>query len=155
MTTLTLYQPWASAMFIPRPDALAQMLKGFETRGFRPTERMLKPGDRLAIHSGKADNEELRDWWMSRVKNTVYGAAFAATGLYNWTDLPFGKVIGNGIFVGAFPTETLLANDAVDVIEQHWGNYGPGRFGWQMQQMVQLPLPVPCRGRQSLFDWQG
>lgn len=156
MRAISLWQPWASAMFVPRADFPAQMLKTFETRSWRPSVNALRPGELLAIHAAKTQQdpdtrERLSDWWRERVVGCGFAEQFAAAGWGGWYELPFGAIIGYGRFVGAFPTGKLLANAAADGVEQHFGNFGPLRFGWQMQSMKRLPHPISCTGRQGLF----
>ena len=37
-------------------------------------------------------------------------------------------------------------------MEEALGNYGPGRFGWILDDITMLAEPVPFRGMQGLFD---
>lgn len=157
MITISLWQPHASALFVPRV-ADPRMLKTHETRHWTPNPRLLKPGQKLAIHAAKTQvdpetREPLRDWWMERVKRTDMAAAFSAAGFNDWCDLPFGCVIGYGIFEGAFATQPLVAGNLVDSVESYWGDFSPGRFAWRLSNMTRLAEPVPCCGRQSLFEW--
>jgi hypothetical protein len=154
MTCVTLWQPWASALFVPRLDGSGLMLKVHETRGWAPSAKQLKPGDRLAISAAKTQRdtesgEYLADWWNERVRLTAYRAAFAAVGWRDWDDLPFGAIIGFGTFVGATQTERLFGK--IDQHDRHWGNFGPHRYGWELRDVKRFPAPIPCRGMQTLF----
>lgn len=129
------------------------MLKEYETRAFSPTVKTLRTGDRLAIQAGAADTPKLRDWWMANVKRTGFGEAFAAAGISDWCDLPFGKIIGHVRFDGAFRSEDVdTAQGLIDACERQWGIYGPGRVAWRMNDPVKLATLIPCRGHQSLFQ---
>lgn len=151
ITVITLQQPWASAVFVPRIDAPARMLKEYETRGFAPTPKTLKMGDRLAIQAGKADTPKLRAWWMANVRNTPHHEAFVRAGIADWSDLPFGKIVGHVRFMGAYTSDDLFVRGMIDECERHWGLYGPGRLGWKLADATKLAVPIPCKGLQSLF----
>ena len=36
-----------------------------------------------------------------------------------------------------------------------FGNWTPGRFAWELANVKRLPVPVPCKGRQGLWNWEG
>lgn len=156
MTALALWQPWGAAMFTPRVENNSRMLKAYETRGWAPSPRLLAPGDRLAIHGAKTQQdpktrEYLCDWWRDNVKRGARWTDFAAAGWRDWDDLPFGAIIGFGTFVGAYRTEDLIAGGKIDATEEAWGNYGPKRYGWLLRDVKRLDQPVPWKGGQSLF----
>lgn len=149
MRCITLHQPWASAMFVPRTVG-GGMLKRIETRGWRPAEDMI--GERLAIAAGKADTPKLRAWWMEHVKRqSGFRACFEKMGFHDWTDLPRGAVLGHGRLARVESTEKLRV--LVDSIEQAFGDYTAGRFGWVIEDLVVLPQPVPIVGRQGIYWW--
>lgn len=157
MRCISLWQPWASAMMVPR-ELEAGMIKRIETRGWAPDKSAI--GQRMAIAAAKTQKdmdtkEPLRDWWMENVKRKGgYRACFEKAGLTDWERLPFGAVLGHGLLVDVVPTEELLPTLAADWIEKDWGNYRPGRFGWVFADMVVLPAPVPVVGRQGIFWWE-
>ena len=41
---------------------------------------------------------------------------------------------------------------AIDADEVDFGNYGPDRFMWFLENVIALPAPTPCRGALSLWD---
>lgn len=147
MKALSLWQPWASAIPLG--------LKRIETRG-RPTNYR----GRLAIHAAKTQrNAETGDdliyfWRHSLCVSPSYALAFARHGIDTWFDLPFGAIIATCDLVDCVPSEQLLADGRADEQEQHWGNFGPGRYGWLLDNVVKLKTPVPLRGMQGLFEWK-
>jgi hypothetical protein len=144
-------------MAVRRP--MGGMLKRFETRGWQPDPGMI--GQRLAICAAKTQvdpdtREKLRDRWMALVKRKVgYCACFSVAGFDNWDDLPFGAVLCHGVLTRVVPTEKLLGEFAAqrDPFEEDWGNYSPGRFGWELSEVVVLARPIPIIGRQGVFWW--
>ena len=55
-------------------------------------------------------------------------------------------IIGTLKFIACHRTEDRTPNE--------WGNYEPGRFAWETSDQRLLPAPVPCIGRQGIFDWK-
>ncbi len=157
MIAISLWQPHASAMFVSRPGDPSRMLKGIETRGWVPSPKTLQPGDRLAIHAAQTQRnprtkQPLQQWWMENVKRQPeLAAAFEADGIRDWCDLPFGKLLGFGIFLGTSATSDLIASGSIDHTEEALGDYSRGRFGWRMTEMTKLSTPLPCKGRQGFF----
>lgn len=39
--------------------------------------------------------------------------------------------------------------------EKRFGNYAVGRYGWVLEDIRALEIPVPARGAQGLWDWGG
>ena len=128
MKAISLWQPWASA--------IALGLKRHETRGW--TTRHRGP---IAIHAAKRWTPDERDW----------AAHFARIlGEPRLADPPRGAIVAVANLVDVIEAELL--EDAVDPVDLMLGNYGPGRFGWRLEDVVALAEPVPCVGRQGMFD---
>jgi hypothetical protein len=149
---ISLWQPWASAMAVLRPGT-DRALKSVETRGWRPVPEMI--GQRLAICAAKTQRDpetgaKLSDWWMEHVKRRQgYRACFEMAGFTDWESLPFGAVLCHGVLAGVHPTEKLVHE--IDAIEKDWGNYAPGRYGWeQIAQPRRKPL-AGASGSPSFF----
>ena len=60
---------------------------------------------------------------------------------------PFGAVVAVGSLVACIHTEGLR------VSENEWelGDFTPGRFAWEIVDVVKLAQPVPLQGRQGLW----
>ena len=60
---------------------------------------------------------------------------------------PFGAVVAVGSLVACIHTEGLR------VSENEWelGNFTPGRYAWEIVDVVKLAQPVPLQGRQGLW----
>lgn len=128
MRTISLYQPWASAM--------ALGLKKIETRGTRILGRGL-----TAIHAAKKWDEDLE------YEAADFSRLFNAPGLI---DAPRGYIIAVGRIVDCVPTEELLGK--ISNQEEMLGNYAPGRYGWIFEDIVKLDEPIPVRGQQGQWD---
>jgi hypothetical protein len=156
MRCISLWQPWASAMTVRRSIG-GGMLKAVETRGWAPAKDAI--GQRMAIAAAKTQRdpdtgEKLSAWWMERVKRQGgYRACFEAAGFTDWETLPFGAVVAHGMLARVVESEKLV--NELDAIEQDWGDYGPGRYGWVFEDMQVLVRPVPIVGKQGIFWWGG
>ncbi len=150
---ISLWQPWATAW--------ALGLKKGETRHWVPRVSHPELGSiiykgPLAVHAAKTERDRgeghlLADWFELRLASCERSrAAFHAAGIRTWADLPRGCIIAV-CMIDAVKSSTACAPDA---LEQSWGNYAPGRFIWMPACMTLLPTPIPCTGRQSLFDWE-
>lgn len=144
MKAITIWQPWASLLVTGQ--------KLYETRSWATSYR-----GPIAIHAAKRPVRRVVD-------------ALAAGGADGWEalrrmegllerpgaldQLPTGAVIGKALLVrcnlidddfmaGLMPTERAL------------GDFTPGRFAWEFQQMTALESPVPARGAQGIWNWGG
>lgn len=146
MKTISIWQPWASA--IPAG------LKKIEIRGWHPQRQGIQFPLRIAIHAAKRwTGDEMAFYAETVLRDPQARAAFAAIGIDGPTDpLPLGAIIAQATLYGCVLTEDLLV-DGVTELEQRWGNFGPGRYGWLLRD-IQAMTPVPCVGRQGFFDWE-
>ena len=108
----------------PWASHIAEGRKRYETRPMPTRHRGL-----LAIHAGK--NAE----------------AMAQAGL---TGLPLGAVVCTVQLVACHQTE-----DVQDISEEErsLGDFSPGRYAWELRDVVVLDPPVPARGNQGLWNW--
>lgn len=155
MLALSLWQPWASALFATHTrlgDAVR--LKANETRSWRTDYR-----GPLLICAAHRWDAELRDdpahdltldW-----ANPFGAAATAADSSLQWAYayadwlLPLGAAIGLVDVVDCVPTESQYGQMA----QWEWamGNYDPGRYALVTANPRPLPRPLPIRARQKLF----
>lgn len=161
MKTLTLWQPWASL--------LACGAKKFETRGWATQYR-----GPIAIHAAmlnpfKAIRPIPEDavWEMRQ--------ALKKAGILNNTSdfraLPRGAVIATGELVGCHNivsvgwtgyTERRIAWVDEKMMPHYpsedellFGDWTPGRFAWEIKNVKMLPDPIPAKGKQGLWNWEG
>ncbi len=125
MKAISLWQPWASLMAIGA--------KKIEARTWSTNYR-----GPLAIHASK----------------TLVLPKFrkALDDLKIEPDrLPRGFVLG----VCQLILVCKISNSIVhNWLESIFGDYTPGRYAWLTGDMVRFEIPVPCRGKQGLWNWQ-
>lgn len=121
MKALTLWRPWP-AMIIHVPEAQA---KRVENRGWRPPSGLI--GHRIAIHAG----EHLDHRALAECRYMLGDAAP--------TD---AQCLAKGI-VG-----TAVVKGVCTQADMRWF---VGPFGWILTDVVTLPEPIPCKGRQGLW----
>jgi hypothetical protein len=142
MKALTIWQPWAGMV--------AAGIKRNETRSWGTNYR-----GQIAIHAAKQD---IHIGWCRYLSDE------AAEVICRRLDLP---EVFNA--VKAFPTGCVLATaNLVECIkitpefiatlsldELALGDYTLGRYAWKMADVKQLSDPIPARGRQGLWEWEG
>lgn len=145
---ISLWEPWATAWVIG--------LKKGETRGWCPRAGAEVYRGPLAVQAAKTKRDpkarvSLRDVFRKRLMDCRRSAmAFSSASIYGWDDLRPGHVIGICWLDSVVPSEKCTP----DQLERSWGDFGRGRFIWVPQRMTRLPVPVPCVGRQTLFNWE-
>ena len=130
MKALTLWQPWASLIVLRH--------KRFETRSWKMDGLI---GERIAIHAAKRSSEDL-------TPGLSYELAKFAIDPFR---LPFGAVVGAGVVTAFYRTEVIAPN--LPRPELVFGDYSPGRWAWQIEDVEALPEPEPARGRQGIWEW--
>lgn len=148
MKALTIHQPFAhlTLMF----DESGKAFKRVETRSYRTNYR-----GRLAIHAGLHNDpafflgltdEELRHFASAGVGDISAVAA-----------LPHGAIIGEVTVVGCAPIEELYETEFGTAREKAFGDWRKGwkRYGWILEDPVRYDVPIPARGMQGIWDWEG
>lgn len=132
MKSLSLWQPWASMLFVK--EASGYPVKRDETRHWPTNIR-----GRIAIHAAKT-KEGSKD---------IDALDLAPFGL-SYDTMPFGALIGTVNLVACHNTERIRSQrtDA----NLYWGNYGPGRYAFEVKDVKLFPSPLPYRGMQGFFD---
>ena len=142
MKAITIKQPWATLI------ALGE--KKFETRSWATKHR-----GPIAIHAGKQVDEDAchePDIREALVRNNILNISMLPTGSViaiatikncirsaeTWTD---GYILENG--------------ERVYSPEYEFGDFTPGRYAWELTNVVQLPQPIPTKGQQGLWNWEG
>jgi activating signal cointegrator 1 len=151
MKALTLTQPWATLVAIGA--------KKIETRSWRTDYR-----GPLAIHAAKGFPEDAQALCFLEPFATILRNAkvlqFPRPGKYNrfWKEkivVPRGCVIATCQLVRI---DGPLGKDA-DIYftrnERAFGDLSEGRYAWFLADIKPLPQPVPARGFQGLWDWDG
>lgn len=155
MKALSLWQPWASAVAVGA--------KRIETRSWRTAYR-----GPLAIHAAKHYTKYALIHYAC---HWSWCGALRPLGLsmgdYKplWELLPFGAIVAVCDLVDCRPTGGFTQEELdtpsrpkgetgpmYDWTERHMGNFALGRFGWVLDNVKALETPIPCRGRQGLFN---
>ena len=136
MKAITLWQPWA--------QLVALRAKRFETRCWKTHYR-----GPLAIHAALEFSAESRALCCREPFSTA---------LLGNEDLPLGCVIAICDLAAVFPTSP--DKDALFAPVQHWpqsdlpfGDFSPGRYAWQLENVRALEVPIPARGAQGFWHW--
>lgn len=167
MKALTIWQPWASL--------LACGAKRYETRSW-PT-RYRGP---IAIHAamispfrvslspeckGVIADEVLNSHRCPLLRDMPRGAVIATAELVNVWHIVYHPGLdvdtASKIDIGA----ESMTNDKHD---PHFGDYfvptekeiilgdwTPGRYAWELSNVKMLPEPIPIKGKQGLWNWEG
>ena len=128
MKAISLWQPWASAIALGH--------KSIETRGWATRHR-----GPIAIHAAKR--------WTADERETA-AVLDERNGLVGLKDAPRGCIVAVAEIASVRPSEHLI--EGIDEIEEMLGNYGPGRFGWMLENVRPLHDPLPFKGKQGLFE---
>jgi hypothetical protein len=140
MKCLSLWQPWASALFVL--DSHGIPIKLDETRCWHTNER-----GRIAIHAAKRK--------MPTPDAVPYIAALLECDL-DWDTLPYGAIIGTTelVEVRTGPQAATLRTPE----QLFWGDYrkfgdnGKLRYAFEMVNPQLLSKPLPYRGFQKIFE---
>ena len=113
----------ALSLWQPWANFVADGTKRYETRSWRTSYTGL-----VAIHASK--NKSETRWSMLE------------------TDGPFGAVVAAGRLVACHRTEDIRVSES----EWEVGDFTPGRYAWELTDVVKLAQPVPLRGYQGLWN---
>lgn len=126
MRAISLWQPWASA--------IADGLKVFETRGWKP----LWTGT-LAIHAAKTKNPITEEFLAEQ----------RFLGRFQY-ELPRGAIVAVCEMLKPIRTEDIFPR--LTELEREFGDYTPGRWAWPLGRVQKLSNPFPVAGHQGFFD---
>ena len=141
MPAISLWQPYATLIAIG--------IKPFETRRWKPPERLV--GRRIAIHAAKrvpsADDLQIVadacDKAYLLPDRLDYGAVVCTALLYGWYKVkqsPRGDRPGELSGYGSFWDDGL-------------GDYSEGRFCWHFSQIEPFDPPIPAKGDRGFWQW--
>lgn len=153
MKAITLWQPWASL--------LACGAKKYETRSWTTSYR-----GPIAIHSAKKmfDTAPFFDRELH-----IFAESLNLPDIYSFDRLPYGCIIATAELVGChkmlddgsgmrhsiylerphYQTEYIQGNELL------FGDWRADRFAWEFANMTMLPEPVPAKGKQGIWNWEG
>ncbi|MEK5415220.1 ASCH domain-containing protein [Paenibacillus sp. FSL L8-0708] len=147
MKAITIIQPWATLI------ALGE--KRFETRSWATKHR-----GPLAIHAGKKIDKDACE--EPKIK-----AALARHG-YTADNLPTGAVVAvsdlkecfkirRDVLGGVIALESDTRKTHFSTLDKElaFGWFGSGRSAWETTNVQLLPEPIPAKGQQGLWNWEG
>lgn len=133
MKTITLWRPWATF--------IALNFKQYETRSWGTRYR-----GKLAIHAAKRPIDPSGKYTASQVYNLTGGKLALKRREY-----PLGCIVAIVDLVDCPQMDSSLISRQTE-LEQAVGCWQPGRFAWQLGNVVALPEPITYRGCQGLRD---
>jgi len=125
---LSIWEPWASLV--------ARGVKRHETRHWSTTYR-----GPIAIHAAKTLD----------LAGAPEALCVGALGLFWHKDRPTGVVVAIGELRNVHRAEDVAGR--LTRADAAAGNFGYGRFAWEIAKVRPLRQPVPLVGRQGLFNW--
>jgi activating signal cointegrator 1 len=143
----------------PYGSLIALLLKKIETRGWATSHR-----GPLLIHQTAAPGP--RGTTEAALWDLCLSEPFrSALPLRSPATLPRGKIVALVELVDCVPTAGVRVNgggpkyaDWVHELsdqERAFGDYTPGRYGWILDKVRPLPVPIPARGMPGLWRWEG
>lgn len=162
---ITLWNPWAFLVMLagnPDPE-VAKLGKRFETRSWYTPYR-----GPLAIHAAKYIPPEAEELCLTK----PFQEAFEAAGIKYGGDMPLSRLLPCGAVlaianmaeccrIGEDGLYRLLPNEPSSWFaplpsdpERSFGDYRPGRFMLDLQDIKPLSEPIPAKGHQRLWNWE-
>lgn len=143
MKAITVWQPWATL--------LATGQKHNETRSWRTNYR-----GEILIHAAKKPYTQIEP--MIPPFERMLIRKVLKLGHIDWRNrVPTGCIIGKATLVDCVEIDEnyikLLINTSET--ELHYGDYTLGRYAWVMENPVLFDKPIPAKGKQGLWNWEG
>lgn len=152
MKALTLWRPW--------PRAIFDLGKDIENRTWAPPDSLI--GHWLAIHAGqKVDGHGVgKVMELERPEGRTAhgmdaqkcygeaGAIIGIVGVLGWVRYDVEKIQA-GKPDGYDWSEGIVLQRAQEWFESQWFS---GPYGWILVDKHKLPEPIPCKGRQGLWN---
>jgi hypothetical protein len=134
MRAITIHSPWAELIVLGE--------KRFETRSWFPDET----GYPIAIHAGK-NSESIAD----ALLRDPFRSVLNTHSICRQSDFKLGHVLGVAWLASCRPTEIVRA--VIYPQERAFGDYGDGRFAWELTHVLRFQTPVATRGFQKIWTW--
>lgn len=128
MKAISLLQPWASLVVLGA--------KEYETRSWKTKHR-----GKLLIHASAR---------MMREHIVLCRQPLFPLFVPEPEKLPLGAIVGMVELVSVHHTEDVLQH--ISGQEIAFGDYGPGRYAWKLENPVLFETPIPCAGALSIWD---
>ena len=145
MRAISIWQPWAHLIAIGA--------KAYETRSWATRYRgpmAIHASRRWTARTARQCYEEPFFTILSRAGTRFPAKLWGPGAIVPQFGLAFGAVIAVADLVAVLPTEDVIPYLGRD--EVAFGDFSHDRFAWQYENVIRLDEPVPCTGRQGLFD---
>lgn len=140
MKVISIWQPFA--------QLIVTGCKVFETRTWPAPQSVI--GQRIGIAATARVVPGQRAHW----DDETFRLFYPGTGLPEPHELPMGALVGTAVLDSVELMTPELMED-VSREEQAYGWWDEGNYAWRMVDPVALEIPIPIRGRQGLYDWDG
>lgn len=137
MKAITLYQPYASLLIWRE--------KRIETRSWKHSYR-----GELAIHAGAT----FPKWAKELCYTEPFKSVLMLHGITSPEQLPLAAVLGKTQLV-AMVEMTPETIGGLTPNELAFGDYTLGRFMWVTTGSKEYVTPIPAKGKQGLWNWDG
>jgi hypothetical protein len=149
MKAITIWQPWASL--------IACEAKKYETRSWATQYRGV-----IAIHAAAKRPSSI---W--EAIGCIVDKVRAALGIIDPDDLPRGCIIATAELVGCWKMHRNSIDGSRFIIDEagraitiyppelEFGDWTTGRYAWELANVKMLPEPIPVKGMQRLWNWDG
>lgn len=144
--TISLWQPWAAALVVDRPDQPGKAIKIWETRSWKIPEKFL--GKRMLVHGAKKKDKVTEGFLRSFPLNRPANQRAIVPAVY------YGAIIGSVIPDQCITTEEWLSRyKGKEEYAEEWalGLYDPDRFAWHCSGNVCFDKPILTRGFQKIW----
>lgn len=140
MKVISIWQPFASL--------LVGGYKVFETRTWPAPASIL--GKTIGIASTKGIKPAQRAYF----EDVWFNVCYDTSGLPPFEELPCGYLLGT-VTVDSVELMTEEFMDEVSRGEQAFGFWEVGNYAWRMTNPIKLAEPIPIRGSQGIYEWNG
>jgi hypothetical protein len=141
MKVLSIWQPFAGL--------IVKGYKTAETRTWAPPKSLI--GQTIGIAATKTILPAQRAHFESEEFQQYYDLLGLPDRI---EDMPLGYLLGTATLMGFDQmTEEVLEDTSEE--EQAYGWWELDFFAWRLVDPIELKHPIPIRGRQGIYDWEG
>jgi hypothetical protein len=140
MKVISIWQPFASLA--------VKGFKCFETRTWPAPASII--GQTIGIASTKGLKPVQREYF----EDERFAGFYASTGMPPLEELPCGYLLGT-VTIDECLVMSEEFMDEVSDEEKAYGHWERGNFAWRLADLNPLEHPIPIRGAQGIYDWNG
>ncbi|WP_340391987.1 ASCH domain-containing protein [Paenibacillus sp. FSL E2-0190] len=157
MKAITIHEPWASLIAIGG--------KHYETREWKTNYR-----GQIAIHASKREPHLMLRTLSTNVQNSIMNCFYEKFTINSRAleRMHAGCVVATAELVDCYEIHIDHTGDAVlmkDGYPKIWLGkesnkfqfdfYDRGRYAWELTNVERLIIPIPAKGQQGLWNWEG